>query len=58
MKLAITPRSILVGLGLLLLALFILIGGPYIAFADFRPLETLTAPTMFRARRACLFHLR
>ncbi len=43
MKLAITPRSILVGLGLLLLALFILIGGPYIAFADFRPLESLTA---------------
>ncbi len=43
MKLAITPRSILVVLGLVLLALFVLIGGPYIAFADFRPLESLTA---------------
>ncbi len=43
MRLAITPRSFLVFLGLLLLALFVLIGGPYLAFADFRPLESLTA---------------
>jgi type VI secretion system protein ImpL len=43
MKLAITPRSVLVVSGLVLLALFVLIGGPYIAFADFRPLESLTA---------------
>ena len=43
MKLAITPRSILVVFGLVLLALLILVGGPYLAFADYHPLESLLA---------------
>ena len=36
-------RAVLVFLGLLLLSLFIWYGGPYLAFADFKPLESLVA---------------
>jgi type VI secretion system protein ImpL len=43
MKPAITPRFLLVVLGFVLLALLILIGGPYLAFGDYHPLESLTA---------------
>jgi type VI secretion system protein ImpL len=34
-------RGVLVFLGLLLLSLFIWFGGPYLAFADYKPLETV-----------------
>jgi len=43
MTFALTRRSLLVILGLVLLGLFVWFGGPYIAFADFHPLESSTA---------------
>src|SRR5687767_12550059 len=36
-------RALLVGLGLTMLALFIWYAGPYFAFAQLRPLESVTA---------------
>jgi type VI secretion system protein ImpL len=36
-------RALLVAIGLLLLALFIWFGGPYLAFADVRPLDSVIA---------------
>ena len=36
-------RAVLVAIGLLLLGLFIWYGGPYLAFADYKPLESVVA---------------
>jgi len=36
-------RAVLVAIGLLLLGLFIWYGGPYLAFAEHKPLESVVA---------------
>ncbi len=47
-------RSVLVGLGFVMLALFLWFAGPFFAFADWRPLETVLArAVLFSALVAC-----